>query len=83
MRMAIKRLMAKALPDYLVNQVTVEVRLATRRMFTARSIGLLNMTSDFLAIGFSFSTHLERQLTIFWRATSVIMAMNRIGHGGL
>ena len=37
MRMAIKRLMAKALPDYLVNQVTAEVRLATRRMFTACS----------------------------------------------
>jgi len=36
--MAIKRLMAKALPDYLVNQVTSEVRLATRRMFTARSV---------------------------------------------
>jgi len=36
--MAIKRLMAKALPDYLVNQVTTEVRLATRRMFTARSV---------------------------------------------
>ena len=35
--MAIKRLMAKALPDYLVNQVTAEVRLATRRMFTAHS----------------------------------------------
>ena len=30
--------MAKALPDYLVNQVTAEVRLATRRMFTARSV---------------------------------------------
>src|SRR6266850_4110953 len=38
MRMAIKHLMAKALPDYLVNQVTTEVRLATRRMFTARSV---------------------------------------------
>ena len=38
MRKAIKRLMAKALPDYLVNQVTAEVRLATRRMFTARSV---------------------------------------------
>jgi predicted SAM-dependent methyltransferase len=36
--MAIKRLMAKALPDYLVNQVTTELRLATRRMFTARSV---------------------------------------------
>lgn len=36
--MAIKRLMAKALPDYLVNQVTTEIRLATRRMFTARSV---------------------------------------------
>src|SRR6266550_2536539 len=36
MRMAIKRLMAKGLPDYLVNQFTTEVRLATRRMFTAR-----------------------------------------------
>jgi hypothetical protein len=34
--MAIKRLMAKGLPDYLVNQFTTEVRLATRRMFTAR-----------------------------------------------
>lgn len=30
--------MAKALPDYLVNQVTAEVRLATRRMFTACSV---------------------------------------------
>src|ERR1043166_166312 len=35
MRMAIKRLMAKALPDYLVNQVTNEVRLAARRTLTA------------------------------------------------
>src|SRR5882757_7059840 len=38
MRKAIKRLMAKALPDYLVNQVTTELRLATRRIFTARSV---------------------------------------------
>ena len=38
MRKAIKRLMAKALPDYLVNQVTAEVRLSTKRMFTARSV---------------------------------------------
>jgi SAM-dependent methyltransferase len=38
MRRAIKRLMAKALPDYLVNQVTTELRLATRRMFTAPSV---------------------------------------------
>jgi predicted SAM-dependent methyltransferase len=30
--------MAKALPVYLVDQVTYEVRLATRRMFTARSV---------------------------------------------
>jgi hypothetical protein len=30
--------MAKALPDYLVNQVTTEARLAGRRMFTARSV---------------------------------------------
>jgi hypothetical protein len=37
--MAIKRLMAKGLPDYLVNQFTTEVRLATRRMFTARRHG--------------------------------------------
>jgi hypothetical protein len=37
----------------------------------------------FLASGFSFSTHFERQTTIFWRATSVITPMNRIGHGGL
>jgi len=38
MRKAIKRLMAKAMPVYLVEQVTTEVRLATRRMFTARSV---------------------------------------------
>ena len=38
MRMAIKRLMSKALPDYLVKQVTTELRLATRRIFTARSV---------------------------------------------
>jgi len=30
--------MAKAMPVYLVEQVTTEVRLATRRMFTARSV---------------------------------------------
>jgi predicted SAM-dependent methyltransferase len=38
MRKAIKRVMAKALPNYLVNQVTTEIRLATKRMFTARSV---------------------------------------------
>ena|SRR5256714_5678304 len=38
MRMAIKRLMAKALPVYLVDQVASEIRLATRRAFTARSV---------------------------------------------
>src|SRR5258708_13621824 len=38
MRKAIKRLMAKAMPVYLVEQVTTEVRLATKRMFTARSV---------------------------------------------
>jgi predicted SAM-dependent methyltransferase len=37
-RKTIKRLMAKVLPVYLVNQVTSEVRLATKRMFTARSV---------------------------------------------
>jgi predicted SAM-dependent methyltransferase len=35
--MAIKRLMAKAMPVYLVEQVTSEMRIATRRIFTARS----------------------------------------------
>lgn len=30
--------MAKAMPVYLVEQVTTEVRLATKRMFTARSV---------------------------------------------
>jgi hypothetical protein len=35
------------------------------------------------SIGFSFSTHLETQTTISWRATSVITPTNRIGHGGL
>ena len=38
MRKAIKRVMAKALPEHLVNQVTSEIRLAIRRMFTARSV---------------------------------------------
>ena len=38
MQKAIKRLMAKVLPAYLVNQVTTEVRLTTTRMFTARSV---------------------------------------------
>src|SRR5215211_2103768 len=38
MRKAIKRLMAKAMPVYLVEQVTSEVRLAVKRMFTARSV---------------------------------------------
>jgi hypothetical protein len=38
MRKAIKRLMAKAMPVYLVEQVTTKVRLATKRMFTARSV---------------------------------------------
>src|SRR3977135_3165854 len=36
--MAIKRVMAKAMPVYLVEQVTTEVRLATKRMFTAHSV---------------------------------------------
>jgi predicted SAM-dependent methyltransferase len=35
MRKAIKRVMAKALPVHLVDQVTSELRLATRRTFTA------------------------------------------------
>ena len=30
--------MAKAMPVYLVEQVTTEIRLATKRMFTARSV---------------------------------------------
>jgi predicted SAM-dependent methyltransferase len=38
MRKAIKFIMAKAVPIYLVQQVTHEVRLATRRIFTARSV---------------------------------------------
>src|SRR6266446_10782096 len=38
MRKAIKFVIAKAVPIYLVDQVTSEVRLATRRMFTARSV---------------------------------------------
>src|SRR5437762_13553741 len=38
MRRAIKRVMAKALPVYLVDQVVSEIRLATRRAFTARSV---------------------------------------------
>lgn len=38
MRKAIKRVMAKAMPVYLVEQVTTEVRLATKRMFTAHSV---------------------------------------------
>ena len=38
MRMAIKRVMAKAMPVYLVEQVTTEIRLATSRMFTAHSV---------------------------------------------
>jgi predicted SAM-dependent methyltransferase len=37
-RKAIKRVMAKALPVYLVDQVTNELRLATRRMFTAPAV---------------------------------------------
>jgi len=35
MRKAIKRVMAKAMPVYLVEQVTTEIRPATKRMFTA------------------------------------------------
>ena len=38
MRKAIKRLMAKAMPIYLVEQVTTEIRLSGKRMFTARSV---------------------------------------------
>jgi len=38
MRKAIKFTLAKAIPTYLVQQVTNELRLATRRMFTARSL---------------------------------------------
>src|SRR5213080_3170799 len=38
MRKAIKYTLAKAIPTYLVQQVTNELRLATRRMFTARSL---------------------------------------------
>jgi predicted SAM-dependent methyltransferase len=35
MRTAIKRVMAKALPGYIVNQVTTEIRISARRMLTA------------------------------------------------
>jgi predicted SAM-dependent methyltransferase len=38
MRKAIKFVIAKAVPIYLLQQVTNEVRLATRRMLTARSV---------------------------------------------
>src|SRR5215831_13082337 len=38
MRKAIKSILAKVVPMYLVQQVIDEVRLATRRMFTARSV---------------------------------------------
>jgi SAM-dependent methyltransferase len=38
MRKAIKRVMAKAMPVYLVEQVTSELRLATRRVFTACAV---------------------------------------------
>lgn len=38
MRKTIKRVMAKAMPAYLVEQVTSEIRLATKRMFTAHSV---------------------------------------------
>jgi Methyltransferase domain len=38
MRKAIKRVMAKAMPVYLVEQITTEIRLATKRMLTARSV---------------------------------------------
>jgi predicted SAM-dependent methyltransferase len=38
MRNAIKFIIAKAVPIYLIQQVTNEIRLATRRMFTARSL---------------------------------------------
>jgi len=38
MRKAIKFTLAKAIPTYLVQQVANELRLATRRMFTARSL---------------------------------------------
>ena len=38
MRKTIKRVMAKAMPAYLVEQVTSEIRLATKRMFTAPSV---------------------------------------------
>jgi SAM-dependent methyltransferase len=38
MRKTIKRVMAKVMPVYLVEQVTTEVRLATKRMFTAHSV---------------------------------------------
>ena len=38
MRQAIKLILAKVVPMYLLQQVTNEVRLATRRMSTARSV---------------------------------------------
>src|SRR5262249_55100724 len=38
MRKAIKSILAKIVPMYLLQQVIDEVRLATRRMFTARSV---------------------------------------------
>ena len=90
--MATKRLMAKALPDYLVNQVTAEVRLATRRMFTASSVRRSLASQNDWAIEydvrfsgdwFFFFDSFKEANHDFWRATSVITPTNRIGHGGL
>lgn len=38
MRQSIKRVLAKAMPVHLVEQVTPELRLTAKRMFTARSV---------------------------------------------
>ena len=38
MRRAIKRVLAKAMPSHVVEQVTAEIRLAAKRMFTAHSV---------------------------------------------
>ena len=38
MRRPIKRVLAKAMPGHLVEQVTAELRLAAKRMFTAHSV---------------------------------------------
>ena len=74
--MAIKRLMAKALPDYLVNQVTLRSACHQTNVYFS---DVVRFSGD----SFFFFDSFKEANHDFWRSTSVITPTNRIRHGRL